>query len=406
MLAGANGAPTAAMEIPWPFEDFFQPADYKVAYGGRGSGKSYTFAIMAVLRASKEKLRILCVREFQNSLSDSVHATIVEMIEALGLSSQFTILKNTIVSLTGSEFFFKGIRKDPGGIKSFHGADICFVEEAQNVSQKSWEVLLPTIRKAGAEVWVCFNPDSIDDPTYQMWVVNPPPGAIVRKINYDSNPYMSANLRKQMEHAKATDLDRYRHIWEGDPKSASDAQIFKDKFVSEGFETPADAEFMYGADWGFAVDPSVVVRCFVKDDILYIDHEAYQHGVETVDVPAFLARVPDSVRWPMRADSARPEVISHCQRHGFPRVMGVKKWSGSVEDGISFIRGLKKVVIHPRCKNVYDSFKFYSYKLDAGGAILPIPHHRFSDSVDAVRYALEPLITAKHEVRRVRVTGF
>lgn len=407
MVAAELEAPIVSRDIPSKFRRFFmEAAPYKVAYGGRGSGKSYQFAIMAVLAMMQRRVRILCVREFQNSLSDSVHATLVEIIEGLGLAAYFTITDNSIKSRTGSECVFKGIRKDPGGIKSFHGADICWVEEAQSVTEKSWDMLLPTIRKEGAEIWVTFNPDAVDDPTYRRWVLSPPPGAIVEKINFTDNRHCSQLLKDQAEHCRRTDYDKFMHVWEGHPKSASDAQIFKGKFISEGFETPSDALLMFGVDWGYDPDPSAGVRCFIKDRKLFIDYEVYRCKVEIIDMPGFLGGLPDIARWPAYADTSANAIISHCQRHGLPKMLPVRKGSGSIEEGISFIKGFDKVVIHPRCKNVYDEFKLYSNKVDGRGSPLPEPEDKHNHAIDALRYALSPHITGKGGMSKARIAGF
>ena len=390
-----------SVEIPEAFEDFFSPSRYKVAHGGRGSAKSWTFAAMLVLRAYAEPLRILCAREFQTSIGDSVHRLLCDTIERMGLSKYFSITQNSIKSKAGAEFIFKGLRINPMEVKSLEGIDICWVEEAQRVSKESWEILIPTIRKKLAEIWVTFNPDSADDPTYQLFVANEREDAIVRKINFDANPFFDDSpLKAEMEFCKRIDFEAYLHIWEGNPKTVSDAVIFKNRYSVEAFDTPSKVDrFFYGADWGFSQDPTVLIRCFIVGRTLYIDQEVYGVEVELDEIPGFFAAVPDSNRWPILADSSRPETISKVAQAGF-NIRRATKWPGSVEDGIAYLKGFEKIVIHQRCKHVAEEFKLYSFKVDKKtGDVLPIVVDKHNHCIDALRYALDGYITKKEAAR-------
>ena len=399
-----------SVEIPEAFQEFFHPAPIKIAYGGRGSGKSFNFAVMLVMRAYREPIRVLCAREFHNSMGESVHKELSAAISMLGLSPYFTITKTGIKSHTGAEFFFKGLHMNIDGIKSISNVDICWVEEAHTVSDDSWKILMPTIRKAEAEVWISFNPDSEDDPVYQRFVLNPMPGSIIKKVNYTDNPYFSeTSLVGQLEHCKATaektgDWSEFLNIWEGHPKSISDAVIFKNRYKIEEFETPARVErFFFGADWGFAVDPTTLVRCFIVGRKLYVDQEAYGVGVELDAIPGFFANVPEATKWPICADNSRPETISKVAQSGL-KVRAATKWPGSVEDGIAYLNGFEEIVIHPRCKHVAEEFKLYSYKVEKRtGDILPIPEDKHNHCIDALRYALDGYITKKEAAKTAHV---
>ena len=185
----SESSPTElSVELPEGFECLFTPARYKVLYGGRGGAKSWTIARALVLMAAERPLRILCAREFQSSIGDSVHRLLTDLIWDLGLQHCFTITEIALTSTAGSLFIFKGLRKSIQEIKSLEGIDICWVEEAQSVSNESWDILIPTIRKQRSEIWISFNPCEETDPTYQRFVLKPPPGAIVRKINWDDTP--------------------------------------------------------------------------------------------------------------------------------------------------------------------------------------------------------------------------
>lgn len=382
------------MQIAKPFQEITTPARYKVYYGGRGSAKSWTVARVLVTKCAYEKVKVLCAREIQKSIGDSVHTLLREQIESLGLSNLYDITKNSIRgSYSGSEIIYEGLRHNVKEIKSKEGIDICWVEEAQGVSEESWGILIPTIRKEGSEIWVTFNPDSPDDPTYKRFIVSPPPNSVIRKVNWNDNPWFPKVLKAEMEYDRRVDYEKYRHVWEGEPRIMTDALVFKNKFRVEAFETPANAEFMFGADWGFAKDPSVLVRCFVVGRTLHIDQEAYGVGVDIDKTPAMFSRIESSNKYVIRADSARPETISYMQQHGFPRIEGVYKWAGSVEDGIEFIRGFEQIVIHERCKHASDEFRLYSHKIHRQtGDILPDVEDKNNHVIDAIRYALQPMI--------------
>lgn len=365
---------------------------YKVLKGGRGSGKSYSFADALVARAAYEKLRILCTRETQNSIRDSVHRLLSDRISELGFDLEYVVQKDSIFSKAGSEFIFKGLRHNISEIKSTEGVDICWVEEAEKVSDDSWTVLIPTIRKDGSEIWVSFNPEDEDSATHRRFVTKPPPDCLWAHLTYNDNALFPESLRREMEYDKSVDRDKYEHVWEGKCKGYSDALIFKGKVFVEDFETPEGMQFHFGADFGFSNDPAVLGRMFIKDNSLYIDHEAYGVGVEIDDLEVFYDSVPESRTWEITADSERPDTISHLQRRGF-NIRGAQKGKGSVEDGISFLRGFEKIIIHPRCHGAIDNFKNYKWKKDKiTGRILPIPSPGSDHWPDAARYALERYI--------------
>lgn len=649
------------------YQDLFRPFRYKIYWGGRGGGKSWAIARALVLLGANKKLRILCAREIQHSIADSVHKLLSEQIYELNLESRYHVTKNAILGKNGTEFIFKGLRFNVREVKSTEGIDICWVEEAQSVSEESWSVLIPTVRKANSEIWLSFNPLDEDDPTYQRFILHTPPNAAVHKVGFRENPWFPDVLRQEMEYLKRVDYEAYLHVWEGEVRRISDAIIFKDKFVVEPFETPDSVRFYHGADWGFAClvgetmvitekgnkqlkdvkpgdkvltrdgykavihaqsrgvksiygvdcgyntriiatedhriltadgwrqvkdlrrtetlcitrsnltarfikgiltvstriistgnsaenantiafteqsgnfttakfqkavtfiistatrlitalricsasqkanikkfitkinsavyqkksggaaviqkktgqseerkhlqphkngaesaqsagslsrlqtftknfalrnvgntrtpatakrntlangavkflqrlltaiekpvlknvrinlqslgeaevfditvengeyfangvlvhncDPTALVRCFIKDRRLYVDMEAYGVGVELDETGALFDAIPTARKWPIKADSARPETISYMKRAGF-NITAARKWQGSVEDGIAFMKSFEKIVLHPRCKHAIDEFGHYSYKVDKQtNDVLPI----------------------------------
>ena len=377
-----------------------EQARYKVLYGGRGSLKSWSAARTLLLMGGQQRLRILCAREFQNSIADSVHRVLADQIGLMGLGDFYQVQNTAIVGANGTEFIFVGLRYNIESIKSLEGIDICWVEEAERVSERSWEILVPTVRKAGSEIWVTFNPAQESDPTYQRFVVNPPPGAIVRRVSWKDNPWLPDVLRQEAEYLRRTDPDAYCHVWEGGTWTRSDAQVFNGKWIIDDFEPVTDDRDAsqnwdgpyFGADWGFSQDPTVLVKTWVHDKRLYVEYEAYGIGCDIVDTPKLFDQVPDSRRYVIRADNSRPETISHVASADF-NCEAADKWPGSVEDGISFLRGFEKIVIHPRCKHMIEEARLYSYKTDRlTGDVQPALKPGHDHCWDAVRYALQPLI--------------
>jgi phage terminase large subunit len=339
-------------------------------------------------------LRVLCARELQVSIAESVHKLLSDQVEAMGLSPWFDIEQQVIRSSVRSEFIFAGIKNNAAKLKSLEGVDVCWVEEAEKVSNASWETLIPTIRKPGSEIWVSFNPHDANDPTYQRFVVNPPPSARVIEMNWRDNPWFPAELRAEMEYLYRVDPEAAAHVWGGQCRTMSNAQVLRGKYVVEAFEPGDDWDGPYfGADWGFSVDPTALVKLWINERTLYLEHEAYGVGVEIDQLPAMFDRVPGAREARIRADSARPETISFMQRNGYPGIVSVVKWSGSVEDGVAALRGFEQIVIHPRCRHAEEEARLWAYKVDRlSGDVLADLVDKHNHVWDAVRYALEPVI--------------
>lgn len=381
-----------SVELPDVFECLFRPSRYKVLWGGRGGAKSWSIARVLVLLAAARPLRILCAREFQSSIADSVHRLLTDQIWDLGLQGYFNVTQTSITSAAGAQFLFKGLQKSIQEIKSTEGIDICWVEEAQSVSNNSWDILIPTVRKERSEIWISFNPVEESDPTYRRFVVAPPPDAIVQKVRMGRQSVVSATLDAERRYLQAIDLEAYGHIWGGHCRQITDAVIFGKRTAVEAFETPEDARFFFGADWGFASDPTALVRSFIKDDKLHIDREAFGFGVEIDDTPDLFDTVPGAREWPIKADGARPETISYMRRRGF-NIAAADKWPGSVEDGIAHLKAFKGIVIHERCKHMQDERRLYRYKVDPKTQqILPVIVDKHNHGWDAVRYSLDGYI--------------
>jgi phage terminase large subunit len=387
-------------------------APYKVLKGGRDSTKSWGIAEALIRLATTRPVRILCVREFQTSIKDSSHKLLKDTISRLGLDSWFSVTATGITSRAGAEFLFRGLYQNEHGLRSVEGIDYCWVEEAQTVSETSWQSLLPTIRKENAEIWISFNPLSEDDATHVRFVKTEMPGSIVVHLTYHDNPYMSTRSRELMEADKARDFHLYEHIWLGMHLVVSDAIIFSGKYTIRdfdrlnGWKDVGENRLFYGADFGFANDPSTLMRFWPVDSDydgkkrLYISHAEFGYKVELDDLAHMYDKVPGSREWPIGADCARPETISYLRRTGGFNIYGAEKWQGCVEDGITHLKGFDEIVIHPECdKEFHIEARNYKYKVDpkqkdAKGQpkVLPIVVDAYNHGWDGIRYGFDQYI--------------
>jgi len=219
-------AAIAKAEFPHKLSVLFEKSRYKVLYGGRGGAKSWGIARALLILGAKSELRILCAREFQTSIRDSVHKLLCDQIESLGLLGFYEITQTSIRGKNGTEFSFVGLKNNVGNVKSYEGVDICWVEEAQTTSRMSWNVLIPTIRKEGSEVWISFNPELETDETYQRFVINPPEDAKIVKINWSDNPWFPETLRLEKDSLRIRDNNAYLNVWEGLCRRTVDGAVF------------------------------------------------------------------------------------------------------------------------------------------------------------------------------------
>lgn len=418
--------------IPESFDYLFQPARFKGAWGGRGGAKSHSFAGALLTQAANRPLRILCCRETQASIRDSVKRLFDDKIKQHGLSGAYHSTDTEIRGHLGSLFIFAGLRNNVDSIKSLEAIDIAWVEEAQKISQASLDILIPTVRKPGSELWFSWNPQHKTDPVDVLLRGDyPPPDSIVRYVGQEHNPWFPDVLREQMEYDLRRDPDKYLHIWRGGYQQHSQARVFRNWRVGEEHEfvTTPDTRFYLGGDWGFATDPTVLIRSYIVGRTIYVDYEAWALGCDIDYLPflfggcederliqlnkqawespglanwkrkwaeAHFNGIPDSRKWTIRADSARPETISYLQRHGFDRIEPAKKGPGSVEEGIEFLKSYD-IVVHPkRCPHTIDELTLYSYKIDKQtGEVLPLLEDKKNHVIDALRYGHEGAIKPK-----------
>lgn len=362
----------------------------------------------------------------QKSLKNSVKLLVEDKIKALGVSHLFEVLEAEIKTPGGGVIMFQGMQNHTAdSIKSLEGFDIAWVEEAQSLSQRSLDLLRPTIRKPGSELWFSWNPNKPTDPVDVLLRGDTPPSdSVVIEVNFDSNPYLPPELRADLEDDRLRDPDKFLHVWGGQYSLNSEARIFRNWKI-EAFETPADAVHRFGADWGFANDPTALIRCHIEGRKLYVDHEAVEVGCEIDETPYLFsgdarpagwpknepyvngpykdapkrkkrAGVPGADKWLIRADNARPETVSYMKRRGY-RITQAVKGAGSLEDGIQFLKTFD-IIVHPRCKEVFNELTLYAYKVDEHtGEILPVPDDKNNHLIDALRYALEELRRSGHK---------
>lgn len=394
--------------IPAKLERLLYPKRFKFAFGGRGSAKTRTIITILTERARFRKDRVACFREIQQSIEDSSYQELVDEIARKGEAAEFRVINNEIThKKTKSKFRFKGLYRNQTTVKGFAGITIGWVEEAENVSQTSWDILEPTIRAANSELWCSFNPNKETDPTWKNWIapyrsrivdgIYEDDEMLIIECNYTDNPWFyDTPLPSSMERMKETDFDRYLWIWEGKFNKRSDEQIFGGKWRTAIFEPQSHWHGpYYGLDWGFSTDPLAATEVYVEEmpgdrRNVYIYREGGKVGLEITDTAEALEKwFPGGRKFKWIADSARPEMISHMRNKAKYDMHACTKWPGSVEDGIAWLRGCDSIIIHERCTEMKNEAMNYNYKVDKlTGTVLTEIIDKNNHYWDSVRYAL------------------
>lgn len=411
----------AKQYVEFKDSDFWR---FFVPEGGRGSAKSWTVARLLLLESKEKRLRNLCCRETMSSIRESVHELLATQIQKMDLGWFYKVGTYEIVGKNGSQFIFTGLRVDPEHMKSYEDVDRCWVEEAHAVTKQSWKVLIPTIRKPGSKILVTFNPRHPEDPTSEMFLEKPRPNAMVIKVNWQDNPYFTAENKADMEYDRKVDPDGAAHVWDGEYEQNSEATIFAGKFEVADFETPfydtvtgkpwktltkdelVKAKLAtkwngpyYGSDFGFSQDPATLLRAWVNEEQtrIYIDQEFYQVKVPLSQLADKWDGIPGSRDYTIFGDASRPETIFHMREAGFDAV-AAKKWPGSVEDGIEWLKQFEMIVVHTRCTNTAREFRLYKYKVDKlTGVVLRQIVDKWNHCIDALRYAFQKAICPDEE---------
>ena len=352
---------------------------------------------MAAIWGYAEPLRVLCAREFQVSIAESFHAELKAAIASEPwLEAAYDVGRDYLRGHNGTEFIFRGLRRNSQSIKSLAKIDLTIVEEAEDVPEESWLALEATVfRQHGSELWAIWNPRDEGSPVDQRFRKHPPGNALVQEVNWQDNPFFPEGLEtlRQREQERL-DPNTYAHVWEGAYLENSERQVFGGKVRIEDFEPGKGWDGPYqGIDFGFRPDPLAALRAWVHDDRVWIEHEAYGHEVEIDAMAGFVIRqIPEFEKYVSRAESAEPKTISYARRHGLPRMEAVRKWPNSVMEGVRFLRSFREIVIHPRCQGSIQDFRLYSHKVNAAGDVLPDLVDADNHAPDALRYALAPLI--------------
>lgn len=384
------------MEIDLPErhgETLLSDARHKALFGGRGGAKSWSVATYLVLKAHTERKKIVCARQFQNSIRDSSKELVEQRIVALGLADQFTVTERAIVHRhTDSVISFIGLERNIDSIRSLEGADIVWVEEARTIKAKSMEVLLPTVRKAGSELIWTWNPEDPRDPVDAYFRGGPPRSdAIVTRVDYTDNPFFNlTGMPAEMELLRQQNYDRYRHVWLGEYDISFESKVFPNVEIGR-IEVPPNISPRYGLDFGFN-DPSFVVKVYVLGRTIYIAAEAV--GVVPLDqLPLLLDAVLHDRGDLVRADSSQPGMIEFLNARGFG-VRPARKGKGSVREGIALLQSYE-IVIDPSCEQMREESRLYSWPTDklTGKVIAGTnPVDAYNHGWDACRYACEDLL--------------
>jgi phage terminase large subunit len=403
-------------EFPEKLDFLFEPHRYKVAWGGRGAAKSWNFARALVIMAAQRRIRILCARETQKSIADSVHKLLADQIRMLGLGWCYEVLQSSITSVNGSEFFFAGLRHNIDNIKSVEACDIAWVEEAQAVSRGSWEVLIPTIRKEGSEIWATFNPDLESDDTYQRFVVHPPPGAAVVKLSYRDNPWFPQVLRDEAEHLRKVDPAAYHHVWEGHCKSAAEGAIYAAEIRSAESENrigrvPYDATKPVDTFWdlGFGDSTAIWFAQAVGGEYRLIDYvdgaaKPLEHYLRQLQDRPYLYGTY-FLPWDARAkELGSGTSIEELIRAAGRRCQIVTRLS--VADGINAARTMFRQCWFDRekCADGLQALRHYRYQRnDELGTARREPLHDWaSHASDAFRYFAVAIQTPARQIQEIR----
>jgi phage terminase large subunit len=394
-------------DFPVALRALFQPARYKVLWGGRGGAKSWGIARALLILAAKKKLRILCARETMKSIADSVHKLLSDQIIALSLQGYYTVERSRIIGRNGTEIVFAGLKHNINNIKSLEACDIVWVEEAQTTTKMSWAVLIPTIRKEGSEIWVSFNPDLTSDDTYRRFVLNPPPNAVVLKVGWQDNPWFPATLRAEMEHLRATDPDAYSHVWEGNCISIADGAIYANEIRAAESDSRLTTRVSYDAtlpvhtfwDLGWGDATAIWLAQVIGNEYHLIDYicgeqKPLSHYITTLQARGYIYGT-DYLPHDARAhELGSGRSVEELMRKAGRKVQIVKKLSPA--DGINAARTIfNRCWFDPKTKEGVEALRHYRYEKDEDlGIAKRIPLHDWSSNgADAFRYLAVAITT-------------
>lgn len=393
------------IEIPDKLLPLFQPKRYKVIHGGRGSAKSWSVARALVSIGATKPIRVLCARETQKSIQESVHRLLKDQIESLGLDQFYTIQENKILGTNGTEFTFAGIRQQGvANLKSYEGTDICWVEEAQVVTKKSWDVLIPTIRKPGSEIWVTFNPELDTDETFSRFVVRPPEESVIIEMNWQDNPWFPPELDKERRQWLDRDPVGYLTTWEGKCRPAVEGAIYANEIEATQREgriraVPYDPQLKVHTVWDLGWNDSMSIICVqrVASEVRVIDYIEDSHRTIDSYVMQLQERkwnwgtdyIPhDGAHRDFKSGKSTQELLQTLGRN--VQVLA----RGNPEEGIRLARMIfpRTYFDADRCTELVNHLKRYRRQINQvtqeAGAPL---HDEHSHAADAFRYLAQSL---------------
>jgi phage terminase large subunit len=394
----------AARTIEAPFAEIYAPLDephrYKVCKGGRAAGRSWAVARNLLIDAWKDPLRVLCTREIQRSIKDSVHQLLSDQIKMLGLEAHYTIKNDEIVGDNGSRFLFAGLRQQEiMNLKSIESVDRCWVEEAQTVSEKSWQILIPSIRKPGSEIWITFNPGMVTDPTWRRFVEHPPQDCVIITANWRDNPWFSDELHRERLHCKETDPENYQNIWEGEPRTTVEGAVYHREIV-ESIDSgrirpvPRDPTLPVHTVWdlGWNDQTSIIMCQRIASEIRIVDYLEDSHRTLDWYVNEIEAR-----RWKwgtdwLPHDGAAKNLQTGVSPQEILRKMGRDVQivpNAQVEQGIKAARQMFSMCFfdEQRTERLVECLKRYrrNIPVNTDEPTRPV-HDEFSHGADAFRY--------------------
>lgn len=391
------------IQIPTAFKGLFKPKRYKVYFGGRGGGKSQAVALALLVIGMQKQTRVLCTRELQASIGDSVHRLLSDLIRKHELENFYEILQTTIRGKNGTEFLFKGLKHNITEIKGLEGVDIVWVEEAENISERSWELLIPTIRKDGSEIWVVLNPRNATDPTYQRFIAQPHDDVLLKKVSWRDNPFFPDVLRSEMEKLKALDHEAFLHIWEGELDTRRSGAVYAKQLAKareEGRVTvvPYDPGYQVFTAWdlGFGDSTAIWWLQFVGRELRWL--EAYENSGEQLEHYASIVKSKPYNYMPLGhflphdggAGNIRGDSVSRqLNLLGLPNI--VLDRETDINPGIELLRQTiaYSVFDMKKCADGLAALEAYGYEWDQErGVFKAKPRHDWtSHYADSARYA-------------------
>lgn len=389
--------------LPKAYKFLFEPKRYKGLYGGRGSGKSHSVARALLILGAKSKLRIVCAREIQKSIKDSVHKLLSDLIVEFKLRDFYQVLETEIRGANGTEFIFRGLKHNTRDLKSLEGADIVWIEEAENVSENSYEILIPTIRKEGSEIWATFNVKNVTDPTYRRFITEAGDDTISVKVSWRDNPFFPDVLQKEMEKLRVRDAETYMHIWEGEPDTRRSGAVYAKQLAKAREEqritrVPYDpaSEVFTAWDLGFGDTTAIWWLQFIGRELRWIDcyendGEQLEHYVSVVkNKPYNYMRrghfLPhDGGHGNIRGESVSRQLLAQ----GLPNI--VLERETDINPGLELMRQTISYSVFDadKCRDGLHALDSYAYEWDEDrGIFKKKPKHDWSSNyADAARYA-------------------